>query len=245
VRAGISRCAAASSGAWYDTHGSVAAYCCTEHRDLAEALLRAAMPDGRKLDRWLPANLRWTPPLPPTPIGKALQLLITLHEVYPPVWRRVHVRADTPLSTMNEVMQVAMGWEGRHLWRFGPWLFDRVNGEYTPTSTLSDLLDQPGQAIGYLYDFGDQWEHRIELEKIVARPRTGTILPRCSAGKRACPPEDSGGPSGYEDLLKALRARKGWRYRHARELCGGKFNPEAFDKDEINHQLTSLTTNHG
>ena len=82
----------------------------------------------------------------------------------------------------------------------------------------------------------------IELEKIVTRPRRDAVLPRCSAGKRACPPEDSGGPWGYEDLLTALRSRKGWRYRQARELCGTRFDAEAFDRAEVNTALAALAT---
>lgn len=240
VRAGIARCASSSSGAWYDQRGQVVAHTCGEHRELAEELLRAAMPRGQKLDRWLPANVRWTPPAAPVPVGKAFQLRVTLAGVHPAVWRRIHLRADTPLSRLHDVLQVAMGWQGFHLWRFGPWLFNEVKGEFVPTLTLEDVMGKPGNSIGYLYDFGDEWEHVIELEKIVERPRAGTVLPRCSAGKRACPPEDCGGPWGYEETLKALRSRKGWRYRQARELCGTKFDAEAFDKDTVNVQLTAF-----
>jgi hypothetical protein len=40
--------------------------------------------------------------------------------------------------------------------------------------------------------------------------------------------------------LKALRSRKGWRYQQARELCGTKFDPERFDRDEVNTALAAL-----
>lgn len=39
---------------------------------------------------------------------------------------------------------------------------------------------------------------------------------------------------GYHETLKALRARKGWRYQQARELSGTKFDSERFDRDEVN-----------
>lgn len=70
---------------------------------------------------------------------------------------------------------------------------------------------------------------------------TNTTLCTSSQLQENCAAEDSGGPWGYPELLKALRARKGWRYHHARDLAGAKFDPEAFDKDDINHQLTALT----
>jgi len=240
VRAGIARCGARSTGAWYDVRGVVAAHSCTQHRDLAAELLSAGMPRGRKLDRWLPATTRWTPAPAPAPVGKAFQLRIELAEVYPPVWRRIHVRADITFTDLHDVVQIAMGWEAMHLWRFGPWSFHEVTGEFDQTLTLQDTLADPGRSIGYLYDFGDQWEHRIELEKVVTRPRASSVLPRCTGGKRACPPEDCGGPWGYDELLKALRARKGWRYQQARELAGTKFNAEAFDVVEVNYQLAAL-----
>jgi hypothetical protein len=242
MRAGIVRCTTASCGAWYDTVGRVAAHTCAAHRELAGELLRATgLGRGRKLDRWLPAAVAWSPPPAAVPVGKVFVLRIELARVYPPVWRRVHVRADITLPALHEVLQVAMGWEAMHLWRFGPWYFDEVRGEFDTALTLTDVLTEPGQAIGYLYDFGDEWEHRIHLEKIITRPRSSSVLPRCTGGKRACPPEDCGGGWGYEELLKALRARKGWRYQQARELAGTKFNAEAFGVAEINHQLGALT----
>ena len=55
----------------------------------------------------------------------------------------------------------------------------------------------------YEYDFGDSWHHKIVLEKIL--PHDPNIsLPRCTAGKRACPPEDCGGVWGYESFLEAI-----------------------------------------
>jgi Plasmid pRiA4b ORF-3-like protein len=242
VRAGPTRCTTAATGTWYDTAGRVAAHSCAAHRELVGELLRTAkLPQGRTLDRWLPATVRWTPHPPAAPIGPAYVLRVELVGVYPPIWRRVHVRADITLTELHNVLQIAMGWQAMHLWRFGPWHFDQVGGEFPPARPLSEVLVEPGRAIGYLYDFGDDWEHRVQLEKIINRPRVSSVLPRCTGGKRACPPEDSGGWWGYEQLLKALRARKGWRYHQARELAGTRFNPETVDLTEINTQLAALT----
>lgn len=43
-------------------------------------------------------------------------------------------------------------------------------------------------------DMGDIWEHTIQIEK--ALPAEAGVIPRCIDGKRACPPEDCGGPWG-------------------------------------------------
>jgi len=81
----------------------------------------------------------------------------------------------------------------------------------------------------YVYDFGDHWEHLIEVEQI-HRPAPRIRYPRSPAGAGACPPEDCGGPPGYHDLQRALRSRKGWHYQHAREVFGaGRWDPAAVD----------------
>lgn len=74
------------------------------------------------------------------------------------------------------------------------------------------------------------------------RLREILLVGGASAGKRACPPEDCSGPWGYEDTLKALRSRTGWRYQQARELCSTKFDPEAFDRNAVNTALAALAT---
>lgn len=239
LRAGVARCGAAATGAWYDQRGRIAAHTCDAHRDLSGELLGQGMPKGPALDRWLPANVAWHPPEPATPAGPAVQLRITLARVHPPVWRRVHVPADIPLSRLHEIVQVAMGWSGMHLWRFAPCYFGRVDGEYDPTLTLDGVLSSPGDQLGYVYDFGDYWVHLLEMEKLIAKPRAQ--VPRCTAGRRACPPEDSGGPYGYAEALRGLRARKGLRYRLARDTLGRGFNPEQFNADHINDALAALS----
>ena len=61
--------------------------------------------------------------------------------------------------------------------------------------------------------------------------------PRCIAGKRACPPEDCGGPWGYGDFLKAIQNRKHKRHEELLEWVGGEFDPEAFDIEAVNKEL--------
>lgn len=57
--------------------------------------------------------------------------------------------------------------------------------------TLADLRTK-GTKLRYVYDFGDDWTHQIEVEAVAPLvPRAD--YPRCLAGRRACPPEDCGG----------------------------------------------------
>jgi len=84
----------------------------------------------------------------------------------------------------------------------------------------------------YRYDFGDNWEHTIVLEKILPR-KAGIKYPVCIAGERACPPEDCGGTDGYFDFLEAIK--NPFHERHKEMLCwvGGKFDPDLFDPAKV------------
>ena len=70
--------------------------------------------------------------------GPALTLTVRLEEVHPPVWRQVQVPAASTLAGLHEVIQVAMGWAGMHLWQFGPLMFGELRGEYDPAATTLD-----------------------------------------------------------------------------------------------------------
>jgi hypothetical protein len=57
--------------------------------------------------------------------------------------------------------------------------------------------------LGYVYDFGDGWTHDLTVEKVLA-PEPGVLYPRCASERRACPPEDVGGPWGYDGFLEVM-----------------------------------------
>ena len=91
----------------------------------------------------------------------------------------------------------------------------------------------------YLYDFGDSWEHDIVVEK-VGPPEPDTSYPLCLAGKRACPPEDSGGVWGYADLLEALADPASPEHDDMLDWLGGPIDPEAFELEAVNRRLTGM-----
>ena len=90
-----------------------------------------------------------------------------------------------------------------------------------------------GMTLGYMYDFGDGWRHRLVVEK-VSDPDSGTRYPVCLAGRRACPPENCGGPWGYQGLLEAISDPSHPEHDDMLEWIGGSFDPEAFDPSEFN-----------
>jgi hypothetical protein len=175
------------------------------------------------------------------------QLEITLQGSRPPVWRRVLVPGNLTLDRLHDVLQVAMGWEDYHLHRFiadgvsygtpGPEDWVEVSDERKVR--LNRLLKEPGQNLLYEYDFGDSWEHTVLLEEVVKSEQM-LLHPVCIAGKRACPPEDSGGIWGYEQFREAIRDPKHPEHGEMKAWIGGGFDPDAFDLATVNARLQRL-----
>lgn len=104
------------------------------------------------------------------------------------------------------------------------------------TARLCEVLPAAGTRMSYTYDFGDSWRHEILLEA-VGEPVSNAS---CLAGSRACPPQDPGGPWGYDDMLRG-RARPGASDRAAfLEWLGEGFHPEAFDVAPVNEILGTI-----
>ena len=94
----------------------------------------------------------------------------------------------------------------------------------------------------YIYDFGDHWDHVVIVEKVETMDSTLAMArhPTCVAGKRACPPEDSGGPWGYAETMAILADPKHPEYAERRDWLDEDFNSEAFDIVETNARLAGL-----
>jgi hypothetical protein len=175
------------------------------------------------------------------------QLKITLIGIRPPIWRRVQVSSSINLRRLHDVIQAAMGWTQSHLYQFegGDVAFGEPDDEFgmpirsAKSTPLRKIAPAPGAVFIYEYDFGDSWQHRIEVEKVLP-PEPGVHYPRCLAGKRACPPEDVGGIWGYEEFLQAVRDPKHPEHEAMLEWVGGAFNPDAFDRQAVNEQLAHL-----
>ena len=75
--------------------------------------------------------------------------------------------------------------------------------------------------------------HRIEPANKITLRNVKPPVWRCIAGRRACPPEDCGGPWGYADILEALADPAHERHTELTEWLGGEFDPDAFDAEEM------------
>ncbi|MCF8078765.1 MAG: plasmid pRiA4b ORF-3 family protein [Desulfobacterales bacterium] len=175
------------------------------------------------------------------------RLRIELEDIDPPVWRRILIPAGATFRDLHAAIQVAMGWEDAHLHRFE--VRDPNTGQKTfigrPLKDdgwednvrpgwqygISDFIGPETPQCRYVYDYGDNWTHRIRLEETLPSEPEKTY-PVCLEGERACPPEDVGGPAGYEDLLGILQDPRNERYEEILEMIGD-FDPEHFVPAEV------------
>ena len=113
---------------------------------------------------------------------------------------------------------------------------------------ISDVLKAEGDAVLYVYDLGDDWQHEVMLEKILLAADT-TVRPVCLSGQRHCPPEDVGGTSGYEEFLEVIFDPRHEEYEHNVRWAGGpsalthsveRFQPEEFDAKAVNATLSRM-----
>jgi len=132
-----------------------------------------------------------------------------------PVWRRVLVPENFTFDRLHQVIQAAFGWEDYHLYQFSPrgWgsyplitipsEYDSEKPDMDASKTkLNKVFTTEKQTYVYIYDFGDDWQHKITLEKIIDDKSLKKAS--CIGGKGACPPEDCGGPWGYEEFLQTI-----------------------------------------
>jgi len=176
------------------------------------------------------------------------QLRIELQYLKPAIWRRVLVPGSIKLSKFHVVILWSMGWQGGHMHEFviGQTNYGEPDPEFpqVPPVVREDRVTLQ-QALGglktirYIYDFGDDWEHKIKLEKTL--PFDPEMKhPQCIAGQYACPPEDVGGVDGYIDFLDAIRNPAHEEHASMLAWIGGGFDPLTFNLDETNERLSEI-----
>ncbi len=183
-----------------------------------------------------------------------LQVKITLRNTEPPVWRRLLVRDDVNLGLFHAIIQIAMGWTNSHLH-----MFFVGNKQYSDPKfglnesfasdrkvlaekqlTLREIVSSGITIFGYEYDFGDSWHHMITIEQVGLDGAGFQGFAICTAGERACPPEDCGAPPGFANLLEVIKNPAHEEYESMMEWLGGEFDPEAFDVQRTTQYLQQI-----
>ena len=106
-------------------------------------------------------------------------------------WRRVQVPGSITLRELHGVIQVAMGWEGLHLYRFllraGHYGSSEL-AAWSPDVTLAALRMRKRARFAYEYDLNIPWRHSVRIEDLMI-PESGASYPVCVGGQGPCPPE--------------------------------------------------------
>ena len=170
----------------------------------------------------------------------------------PLVWRRVIVPNHWAFASLHRYLQWVMGWQDSHAHEFQ--VGERVAApewwiqELADSGSTAHCVDERRLSVGavatelgvagvfaYRYDMGDGWEHRLIVEAPpVAWVPHELVLPVCTAGENACPPEDVGGPHGYEHFLASLADERSEAHVEMLRWIGGVFDPKGFDLNRIN-----------
>ncbi len=177
-----------------------------------------------------------------------VELKITLEDVEPPVSRTLQVPLDIRLDRLHLTIQQAMGWYNCHLYSFmaagASWgvLDPDWDGDDLPAnkSTLWDVIEDTGiKTLEYVYDFGDNWEHRIKIGKI-SDPLPGELYPKLTGVTGKCPPEDVGGIPGHEAFLEAIADPKHPEHEEMKEWYGRDFDPHEPETKELKAEVLRL-----
>ena len=192
-----------------------------------------------------------------------LVLKITLVDSRPKIWRRVAVESGLTLHELHYVIQNVFDWQDAHLYAF----LVTPDGKFThaarrnairfeatsPDPLYEDLLDsRPAEAtlltnvfsesckqILYEYDFGDGWEHLVQLEQRLPITESSSAA-TCLAGENGAPPEDCGGIWGYYELLAALRDPDHDRHSDATDYFASDYDPAKFYLEAADRRLKKL-----
>jgi len=151
-----------------------------------------------------------------------------------------------------------MGWTNSHLHRFlihGKEYGIAYDGgmgfaDDPQQIRVADFRFRLRERFLYEYDFGDNWQHDVRIEQILAAEGSRSY-PVCIGGKRAAPPEECGGVEAY------LAQWRHWKYNflcqrlrdgskgmsddvfvdEEAEVDESGYDPDHFDRRQVNTQL--------
>lgn len=181
---------------------------------------------------------------------KAFQLKIVIKNSKPPIWRRVIVPAGITFSQLSMILNEVMGWSGYHSFEvefyhlelriiedadefmdigYGPYDYLEASTTY-----IREYLEE-NDWFTYTYDLGDDWQHRVTVEKII--DDYSEEYPRVIKYKGNCPPEDCGGIYGYYDYMDIIKDENHPEYEERLAWLEMQGYPCEYDMEAVNHRL--------
>jgi len=173
---------------------------------------------------------------------KILELRIEIAGIQPPIYRKLHVPDFYTMHQLHYLIQLAFDWKNAHLYSFfyqGREIstfeddFNETQPEDATRITLKEVLKKPKEHLLYVYDFGDNWEHDIRVEKVL-EPDMKKHYPQCISGQRKAPPEDVGGILGFEDFVEIVNDMEHEEHDEIIGWYGGFFDELEFSRKEVN-----------
>lgn len=177
-----------------------------------------------------------------------IEINVTLEYIEPAITRTLQVPGTIRLDRLHLTLQAAMGWSNAHLYMFeaGGVTWGTPDPDFggdewpaNKTTLARVIADTGARSIRYIYDFGDSWEHKLQIGNITD-PIPKDLYPCLTDVSGRCPPEDVGGIPGYEAFRDAMADPKHPDHTNFKEWYGGPFDPKMPDSDDLRLEVLRL-----
>lgn len=178
-------------------------------------------------------------------MASGYQLKITIRDSHPPIWRRVIVPEHITFYDLDDIIETIFGWTHEHMFGF----YFRQRDQYfegTPIPGGEDTADEcidewmaQGESFLYTYDFGDNWEHTVKVEKIVEYDKRYPVVLKYKGPNMI---EDCGGIWGFEQY-KAQAQAFDMEVVNS-EFMGRNFPVVVSEKKTVRDKIYDITGNH-
>jgi hypothetical protein len=172
------------------------------------------------------------------------------------IWRRILVPSTYSFRHLHKIIQTVFDWQNYHLHLFeankvgakekqivtdddpetlegfDPDIYDVLQERFV---SLEDILPDH-EDVSYLYDYGDSWQHKITLEKVIEGKDFGAYF---IEGDGERPPEDVGGTWGYQEYKRTMDNKDDPEYE-SMKIWSESQKERIFSAKEINARLDNV-----
>lgn len=191
--------------------------------------------------------------------NSTLVLKIQMKDVTrPPMWREVEIPANYNFMRLHEVIQEVTGLEDSHLWQFNVKAYDESlqigvemdqENPFSPgldyithdaaETPVTQFLQQKGDKLEYVYDFGDDWIFVVEVKEVIVKKTEHPVCRKYKSDLNAI--EDFGGVWAYKEARQDLEEWGKFSKKEKKQrLEGYGFDSENEYLDFLNEHLINL-----
>ena len=197
-----------------------------------------------------------------TKLKPSFDLNIELALVDKTAKRQIRVGANITFERLHKIIQAAYCWKESHMYQFLLFkegkegeqpsveiVMDKESAMNPKTAKLvhraklTDYLHEHKHLL-YIYDFGDDWMHYIDVIGS-ADDNEDDFIPLLISGENDAPPEDCGGPPGFADFLEIINAP---RHKEKKEMKAWAkdqgWEPYNFDETKLRVYLAGNPGKH-